>query len=269
MQDNSPKALISRWVEAFNRGDVNALALCYAEDAVNHQVAQAPVRGRAAIAAMFAREFATADMTCIVENLFADGEWAMLEWRDPAGLRGCGFFHVRDGRIQLQRGYWDKLSFLRQQGLPIPGGHAGDAGAAPPAPGPSQRIGLVTLVVANYDEAIDFYAGRLGFELLEDTRLPGQDKRWVVVAPPGGNGSGLLLARASTAAQAACIGRQAGGRVGLFLHTDDFDRDYARYRANGVRFLREPRQEAYGQVAVFEDLYGNPWDLLAPGRKDA
>jgi ketosteroid isomerase-like protein len=115
-----PKELIAAWVDAFNAGDADRLAALYAEDAVNHQVAEAPVRGRAAIRAMFADGFAAAEMVCIVENLFEDGEWAILEWRDPKGLRGCGFFHVRGDRIVFQRGYWDKLTFLRQQGLPLP-----------------------------------------------------------------------------------------------------------------------------------------------------
>ena len=116
----TPKALVAAWVEAFNRRDVDALAAFYAEDAVNHQVAEAPVRGREAIRAMFAEGFATAEMVCLVENLFEDGDWAILEWRDPLGLRGCGFFHVVDGRIAFQRGYWDKLTFLRQHGLLLP-----------------------------------------------------------------------------------------------------------------------------------------------------
>lgn len=115
-----PKEVVRRWVEAFNRGDSETLAAMYAEDAVNHQVALAPVEGREAIRSMFAREFAQAEMTCLVENLFEDGEWAILEWRDPLGVRGCGFFHVVSGRIVFQRGYWDRLSFLRQHGLPIP-----------------------------------------------------------------------------------------------------------------------------------------------------
>lgn len=117
---HSPKTLISAWVDAFNRKDVEALAAMYAEDAVNHQVAEAPVEGREAIRAMFAAGFAAADMVCLVENLFEDGEWGMLEWRDPLGLRGCGFFHVVGGLIVFQRGYWDKLTFLRQQGLALP-----------------------------------------------------------------------------------------------------------------------------------------------------
>src|SRR5262245_19876820 len=115
-----PREVVRAWVEAFNRADVEALAGFYAEDAINHQVAESPVRGRAAIRAMFAAGFASATMTCLVENLFEDGEWAMLEWRDPLGLRGCGFFHVVDDRIVFQRGYWDKLTFLRSQGRPIP-----------------------------------------------------------------------------------------------------------------------------------------------------
>ena len=116
----TPKTLVRTWVDTFNRADADGLASFYAEDAVNHQVTQAPIEGRAAIREMFAREFAAATMVCQIENLFEDGEWAILEWRDPLGLRGCGFFHVVAGKIRFQRGYWDKLSFLRQHGLPLP-----------------------------------------------------------------------------------------------------------------------------------------------------
>ena len=116
----SPKQVVLGWVEAFNRADVDALAAMYAADATNHQVVTEPVAGRPAILAMFHREFAAAEMVCIVEQVFEDGEWAILEWKDPQGLRGCGFFHVVKGLIHFQRGYWDQLSFLRQQGLPIP-----------------------------------------------------------------------------------------------------------------------------------------------------
>lgn len=116
----TPKEIVLTWIDAFNRGDAGALAALYADAAVNHQVAEQPVEGRAAIREMFEREFARAEMVCIPENLFQDGEWAILEWRDPSGLRGCGFFHVREGRIQFQRGYWDKLSFLRMHHLPLP-----------------------------------------------------------------------------------------------------------------------------------------------------
>jgi ketosteroid isomerase-like protein len=116
-----PKELVQRWVEAFNRQDVQEIAAFYHDDAVNHQIPQDPVEGRAAIQAMFARDFAAAEMVCIVENIFEDRDHdvAILEWRDPLGLRGCGFFHVRDGKIIFQRGYWDKLSFLKLHGLPI------------------------------------------------------------------------------------------------------------------------------------------------------
>lgn len=127
------------------------------------------------------------------------------------------------------------------------------------------RIATVALVVAEYDEAIDFYCGKLGFEVAEDTDLGG-GKRWVVVEPKGGAGTRLLLARADREAQAAAVGHQTGGRVGFFLETEDFARDHAAFTAAGVRFLEEPRREAYGTVAVFEDLYGNRWDLLQPGR---
>jgi len=112
-----PKDVVQVWVERFNRADADALAALYAPDATNHQVPVGPVTGRDSIREMFRREFASAAMTCIVENLFQDGEWAILEWRDPNGVRGCGFFRVIDGRIVFQRGYWDKLSFLEAQQL--------------------------------------------------------------------------------------------------------------------------------------------------------
>lgn len=124
-----------------------------------------------------------------------------------------------------------------------------------------QTIANVTLVVRDYDEAIAFYTGALGFNLLDDIDL-GDGKRWVRVAPRGAAETALLLAQAVDDAQRTRIGDQTGGRVGFFLHTDDFHRDHAAMRANGVRFLEAPRLEAYGIVAVFEDLYGNRWDLL-------
>lgn len=125
-----------------------------------------------------------------------------------------------------------------------------------------QSLGLVSLVVRDYDEAIDFFVGTLGFRLVEDTWVAEQAKRWVVVSPPGAKESQLLLARASNPDQESRIGAQTGGRVFLFLYTDDFWRDYESYRAKGVVFVREPRSEPYGTVAVFLDLYGNQWDLL-------
>ena len=130
------------------------------------------------------------------------------------------------------------------------------------------RIGAVTFLVREYDEAIDWFTRALDFELVEDTPL-GDGKRWVLVAPRGGEGAPLLLARATDEGQQVRIGNQAGGRVFLFLHTDDFGRDRQRMLAAGVTFREEPRHESYGAVAVFEDLYGNPWDLIEPKRRDA
>lgn len=129
-----------------------------------------------------------------------------------------------------------------------------------------QALGLVALVVRDYDEAIAFFVGILGFTLVEDTPIPEQGKRWVVVAPPGARETRLLLARAVGEEQVAHIGNQTGGRVFLFLYTNDFWRDFHTYTARGVRFVREPKEEPYGTVAVFEDLYGNWWDLLQPRR---
>jgi catechol 2,3-dioxygenase-like lactoylglutathione lyase family enzyme len=125
-----------------------------------------------------------------------------------------------------------------------------------------QSIAHIALVVRDYDEALAFYVGKLRFRVVEDTYQPEQDKRWVVIAPPGSNGTTLLLARASTPEQEAFIGNQAGGRVFLFLQTDDFLRDYEHMVAMGVRFVRPPAEQPYGTVAVFEDLYGTRWDLI-------
>ena len=123
-------------------------------------------------------------------------------------------------------------------------------------------IAHIALVVRDYDEAIAFYTEKLGFTLLEDSYQPDQDKRWVVIAPGNSDGATILLARASKLEQEAFIGNQAGGRVFLFLATDDFERDYTAFAQRGVRFVREPKTDAYGTVAVFEDLYGNLWDLI-------
>jgi catechol 2,3-dioxygenase-like lactoylglutathione lyase family enzyme len=127
-----------------------------------------------------------------------------------------------------------------------------------------QYLGLVSLVVHDYDEAIAFYVGKLGFALLEDSYQPAQAKRWVVVAPPGAKESAILLARAGNERQASRVGDQTGGRVFLFLYTDDFWRDFRRYKDRGVVFVREPQTHDYGTVAVFEDLHGNQWDLIQP-----
>jgi catechol 2,3-dioxygenase-like lactoylglutathione lyase family enzyme len=128
-----------------------------------------------------------------------------------------------------------------------------------------QSIAHIALVVRDYDQAIEFYTRKLRFTLVEDTYQPEQDKRWVVVAPPGSSGTTLLLARASRPEQENFIGNQAGGRVFLFLQTDDFWRDYYEMVAKGIKFAREPKTESYGTVAVFEDLYGNLWDLIEFG----
>ncbi|WP_426031162.1 VOC family protein [Caulobacter sp. DWP3-1-3b2] len=129
----------------------------------------------------------------------------------------------------------------------------------------ARHLALLSLLVRDYDEALAFYVGKLGFSLVEDSDMGG-GKRWVVVSP-GLGGSRFLLAKAADAVQAAMVGGQGGGRVWLFLHTDDFAGDHARLTAAGVRFLEEPRHEAYGSVAVFEDVYGNRWDLLQPKTK--
>lgn len=115
----TPKEILKKWIDAFNKADLETILDLYAENAINHQVANNPVVGKPAIKDMFAGEFETAEMTCIPENIFEDGEWAILEWKDPNGLRGCGFFQVQNSKIVFQRGYWDKLSFLKLHNLPI------------------------------------------------------------------------------------------------------------------------------------------------------
>jgi len=127
-----------------------------------------------------------------------------------------------------------------------------------------QTLGLVSLVVRDYDEALSFYVGKLGFTLVEDSFVPEQNKRWVVIEPPGaaGQGAKLLLARGVGDEQSSRIGNQTGGRVFLFLYTDDFQRDYDKYRSLGIEFVRPPSQAPYGTVAVFKDLYGTLWDLV-------
>jgi uncharacterized glyoxalase superfamily protein PhnB len=126
-----------------------------------------------------------------------------------------------------------------------------------------QYLAGISLVVNDYDEAIEFYTRKLSFTLLEDTRMS-ETKRWVVIVPPGSTGCTLLLAKAANDAQKAAVGNQTGGRVFLFLHTDNFDRDYKKMQEAGIEFIESPRQEAYGKVVVFADLYGNRWDLIEP-----
>ncbi len=131
-----------------------------------------------------------------------------------------------------------------------------------------QYVGLTALVVKDYDEAIEFYTKTLDFKLVDDSFVPEQNKRWVVVAPPGGGESHILLARAVGEEQLSRVGNQTGGRVFLFLYTDDFWRDYQKYIDRGVEFVREPKKESYGTVAVFADLYGNLWDLFQPNEEN-
>jgi catechol 2,3-dioxygenase-like lactoylglutathione lyase family enzyme len=131
-----------------------------------------------------------------------------------------------------------------------------------------QSILHFTLVVRDYDEAIDFFTHKLNFSLIEDTYQPAQDKRWVLVAPPNAEGTTVLLARATTPEQLKAVGNQTGGRVAFFLKTDDFRRDYNEMLARGIHFVREPKEESYGTVAVFEDLYGNLWDLVEMKEKN-
>ena len=131
-----------------------------------------------------------------------------------------------------------------------------------------QELIHIALVVRDYDEAIEFFCHKLHFSLIEDTYQPEQDKRWVLVAPPGSTGTQILLARASKPEQVACIGNQTGGRVFLFLRTDNFWRDYQAMLAAGIKFARPPKTADYGMVAVFEDLYGNLWDLVGDARED-
>ena len=131
-----------------------------------------------------------------------------------------------------------------------------------------QSLGLVSLVVRDYDEALSFFVGKLGFSLVEDTPVPQQGKRWVVVKPRGGSGACLLLAQASTPEQIEAVGEQTGGRVFLFLYTDNFWRDYEHYKNQGVEFIRSPEAQPHGTVAVFRDLYGNAWDLIEPNEKN-
>lgn len=115
----TPKQVVEKWIEVFNRVDAETLAALYADDAINHQVANEPLTGKAAIKEMFVTEFTRAEMVCIPENIFEDGDWAILEWRDQKGLRGCGFFHIKDDKIIFQRGYWDKISFYKLHNIPI------------------------------------------------------------------------------------------------------------------------------------------------------
>jgi RimJ/RimL family protein N-acetyltransferase/catechol 2,3-dioxygenase-like lactoylglutathione lyase family enzyme len=211
----------------------------------------------------FGKETAAALVQFGFDRLQAHRLWAHVFLGNTASERILEGLRFRREALALQslylRNAWhDILTFgqLRSEWL----------GATPSAV--RQSIGLTALVVRDYDEALEFFVGKLGFRLIEDTYIAEQEKRWVVVAPPGSHESALLLARASNEEQASRIGNQTGGRVFLVLRTDDFWRDYGRYKANGIVFVRDPRKESYGMVAVFEDIYGNRWDLLQSSSTD-
>jgi RimJ/RimL family protein N-acetyltransferase/catechol 2,3-dioxygenase-like lactoylglutathione lyase family enzyme len=205
----------------------------------------------------FGQEAADAMVQFGFDRLQAHRLWAHVFLGNTASVRileGLGF--RREGlalqSLYLRNDWHDVLTFgqLRSERL----------AASPPAI--TQSIALTALVVRDYEEALEFFVGKLGFRLIEDTYIAEQDKRWVVVAPPGSHESALLLARADNPEQASRTGNQTGGRVFLFLHTDDFWRDYHAYRAKGIVFVRDPKVERYGTVAVFQDVCGNQWDLL-------
>jgi RimJ/RimL family protein N-acetyltransferase/catechol 2,3-dioxygenase-like lactoylglutathione lyase family enzyme len=205
----------------------------------------------------FGQEAADALVQFGFDRLQAHRLWAHVFLGNAASVRileGLGF--RREGlalqSLYLRNAWHDILTFgqLRSEWL----------AAGPPSI--RQSIGLTALVVRDYDEALEFFVGKLGFRLIEDTYIAEQDKRWVVVAPPGSHESAVLLARADNPEQASRIGNQTGSRVFLFLHTDDFWRDYHAYRAKGIVFVRDPKVERYGTVAVFQDVCGNRWDLL-------
>lgn len=196
------------------------------------------------------------DRWCSAIEALADEEWTSTtrtKWpfADRPFSDVVAWANVELAKNAAEIGYG---RFLHAVSGPGPNGQAGSA--------VRQSLGLVSVVVRDYDEAIRFYVDTLGFTLIDDSPVPEQGKRWVVVAPPGPGGARVLLARGVGDEQIARIGNQTGGRVFLFLYTDDFQRDYDRYRARGVQFVREPSRQPYGTVAVFRDLYGNLWDLV-------
>jgi RimJ/RimL family protein N-acetyltransferase/catechol 2,3-dioxygenase-like lactoylglutathione lyase family enzyme len=209
----------------------------------------------------FGQEAARALVQFGFDRLQAHRLWAHVFLGNSASVRILEALGFRREGLALQslyvRNAWhDILTFgqLRSEWL------------ADARPASRQSIRLTALLVRDYDEALEFFVGTLGFRLIEDTHITEQDKRWVVVAPPGSHESALLLARASNPEQTSRIGNQTGGRVFLFLHTDDFWRDYHAYQAKGIVFIRAPKEEPYGTVAVFQDVCGNQWDLLQPKR---
>lgn len=217
-----PRQLVQAWVEAFNRADPDALAAFYAEDAVNHQVAESPLRGRAAIREMFAAGFAATTMVCVVEQILEDGEWAMLEWRDPLGLRGCGVFHVVDGVIRFQRGYWDKLSFLRAHRLPMPEG---------------RNLASISpfFIVRDLQASVAHYVDRLGFTL--DFEGPPEDAYYAHVSR---DGIGIMLkAITPEVLPRPNHTRHAWARWDAYIYTRDPDTLFAEFQRRGAAFVQE------------------------------
>ncbi len=262
LADDHPIAV---WHRLVRSADPTGLDALLDADAVFHSpVVHTPQRGRALAAAYLGAAFKVFfNPTFRYVRKIVGPTDAMLEFETVIdGVRINGVDLIRwnaAGRIVEFKVMIRPLKAIQliheRMGAMLRGG-----AAAPPR----QSIGLVALVVPDYDEALAFYVGVLGFTLLEDVPVPAQDKRWVVVAPPGARESRLLLARAATPAQTARIGDQTGGRVFLFLTTDDLARDHRRYRDAGVVFVREPAREPYGTVAVFRDPWGNLWDLIEP-----
>jgi uncharacterized protein (TIGR02246 family) len=251
---------------AENAADADAAAALFADDVVA-MVPDVPVQeGKAActafmrgimgeLSARFIRHitYVSDEVSVVGETAFDRGTFAFTiaprSGGEPSRVTGKYFWLL----TRLGAGEWRVTRLIVSRDEP-----------AEEEAGVRQSLAHVALVVRDYDEAIAFYCGTLGFTLVEDTYQPEQDKRWVVVSPPGSRATTVLLARASTPDQARAVGNQTGGRVFLFLRTDDFWRDYGAMRTAGIRFVREPRDQPYGTVAVFEDLYGNLWDLVGP-----
>jgi predicted enzyme related to lactoylglutathione lyase/ketosteroid isomerase-like protein len=262
-------AIARAFVARINERDVEGLAALMAEDHRFVDATGVAHVGRDAMRAGWVEYFACfPDYAIEVEDVIARealasvigwasgsfrGAGGAAAWRIPAAWRA----EIRNGKLFEWRIYCDVEPMLRSMGLP--------RFAERPATAAGPRIAQFAVTVRDYDEALRFYVEKLGFERLEDTDLGG-GKRWVRVRPPGAGGAGILLARAADARQLASVGNQTGGRVFVFIETDDFWRDYERLAARGVSFVRPPAEEPFGTVAVFEDLYGNRFDLI--GRKD-
>jgi uncharacterized protein (TIGR02246 family) len=265
--DRAAVAAVRAALEAAeNAADADALAALFADDVVA-MVPDVPVQEGKLACTAFMREIMGELSARFIRHItYASDEVSVLG--DTAFDRGTFVFTIapRPGgeTARVTGKYFWLLKRLAAEWRITRLIVSRDEGAEEESAEVRQSIAHVALVVRDYDEAIAFYCGTLGFTLVEDTYQPEQDKRWVVVAPPGSRGTTVLLARASTPEQVRAVGNQTGGRVFLFLRTDDFGRDHDAMRSAGIRFVREAREEPYGTVAVFEDLYGNLWDLVGP-----